>query len=92
LSRRTYQHLNCHILTQDTVVDRAEQVSGEFFEAFKRKLATRRRSALPVVAQADFRYLMSLVSDNNSDKPYTNLGGKAAEIKIIRDAVAAYVG
>jgi hypothetical protein len=35
---------------------------------------------------------MSLVSDNNSDKPYTNLGGKAAEIKIIRDAVAAYVG
>jgi DNA mismatch repair protein MSH6 len=37
---------------QDGVVARAEQVSSEFFADFKQKMASRRKSDLPVLAQA----------------------------------------
>ncbi len=74
---------------QDSVVSRAETVSGEFFDAFNKKLATRRRSALPVVAQADFRFLMSLFNDS-AEKSDINLGSKAAQLRIIREAIGGY--
>ena len=42
------------------VVTRADQVSAEFFKAFKEKLEGRRQSALPLVAHADFAWLLRL--------------------------------
>lgn len=70
-------------------MNRAEQVSGEFFEAFKQKLESRRKSALPVLAQADFRFLMSLLSGEPERK--ANLGGLLAETQMIREAATRYL-
>ncbi|ORY31917.1 muts domain V-domain-containing protein [Naematelia encephala] len=47
---------------QTDVVIRADQVSAEFFRDFKAKLASRRRSALPLVAHADFVWLLKVVT------------------------------
>lgn len=42
----------------EQVVRRADKVSAEFFEAFKAKLEKKRQSALPIVALADFAWLI----------------------------------
>lgn len=43
----------------EEVVVRAEGVSDEFFQAFKGKLQTKRQSAYPLEAQADFVFLVN---------------------------------
>lgn len=43
------------------VVLRAESVSQQFFSAFNDKLINRRQSKMPIVAQADFAWLMRVV-------------------------------
>jgi DNA mismatch repair protein MSH6 len=43
----------------EEVVIRAESISDEFFQAFKIKLRSKRQSALPLEAQADFVFLMN---------------------------------
>ena len=43
------------------VVVRADQVSAEFFEDFKAKIDSRRRSSMPLVAHSDFAWLLRLV-------------------------------
>jgi len=46
-----------------TVVDRADVVSKDFAKQFKEKIEGKRKHArLPLVLQADFAYLMGLVS------------------------------
>ena len=46
-----------------TVVDRADVVSKDFAKQFKEKIEGKRKQArLPLVLQADFAYLMGLVS------------------------------
>ena len=46
-----------------TVVDRADVVSKDFAKQFKEKVEGKRKQArLPLVLQADFAYLMGLVS------------------------------
>lgn len=45
-------------VTEEVVV-RAEGVSDEFFQAFKQKLQTKRQSASPLEAQADFVFLVN---------------------------------
>jgi len=45
-------------VTEEVVV-RAEGVSDEFFQAFKQKLQTKRQSAYPLEAQADFVFLVN---------------------------------
>lgn len=47
------------------VVKRADQISAEFFDAFKAKLASKRRSALPLVALSDFTWLLRVASGAN---------------------------
>ncbi|KAL7425166.1 DNA mismatch repair protein msh6 [Cryptotrichosporon argae] len=46
----------------DSVVSRADQVSAQFFAAFKDKLEARRQSVLPLMAQADFAWLVKLAA------------------------------
>ncbi|WVO23631.1 uncharacterized protein IAS62_004986 [Cryptococcus decagattii] len=43
------------------VVLRAESVSQQFFSAFNEKLVNRRQSKMPILAQADFAWLMNVV-------------------------------
>jgi DNA mismatch repair protein MSH6 len=70
------------------VVHRADQVSAEFFQAFKLKMASRRSSALPVVAHADFAWLMRLaMGDVEVVK-----GMVGDQMGIIRRAIGAYEG
>lgn len=76
------------------VVSRAEQVSQEFFEAFKTKVVNRRRSKLPLVAQADFTWLLKLamgqlgaVAAVEEGGPKDNVG---RQMEIIRRAIGTY--
>ncbi|KAK4686504.1 DNA mismatch repair protein MSH6, partial [Tremellales sp. Uapishka_1] len=70
-----------------SVVDRADSVSAEFFEAFKDKLTTRRRSALPLVAQADVKWLLmlafGLVGDESPAKTME-------QFNVVREIVERY--
>lgn len=43
----------------EQVVERAESISDEFFQAFKIKLRNKRQSASPLEAQADFVFLVN---------------------------------
>ncbi|ODN76137.1 hypothetical protein L202_06063 [Cryptococcus amylolentus CBS 6039] len=70
------------------VVQRAESVSSQFFDDFNQKLSTRRQSKLPIVAQADFAWLMRVASgDEHMLKNGTSLGG---QLDVIRRAVGSY--
>ncbi len=44
------------------VIARADEVSAQFFQAFQEKLESRRQSALPLPAQADFAWLIKLTT------------------------------
>lgn len=80
------------------VVQRADQVSQEFFEAFKRKLESKRHSKLPLVAHADFAWLLKVATglvggraaggaDSTGDGPLRALG---QQLQIVKAAVATY--
>jgi DNA mismatch repair protein MSH6 len=75
------------------VVARAEQVSAEFFEAFKSKLASRRRSKLPLVAHADFVWLLKIASGLSvgmDENVGVKQAGVVAQMDVIRQAVGRY--
>ena len=80
------------------VVTRAERVSQEFFDAFKSKLVSRRRSKLPLVAQADFVWLLKMgmrgsIDEDSSPENDHQSGTKAetgSQLDIVRRAVGIY--
>ena len=70
------------------VVSRADQVSAEFFAAFKLKLDSRRQSAVPLVAQADFAWLMRLAAGMYEDgKDKSSVG---EQVNMIRKVIGTY--
>ncbi|KAJ9114202.1 hypothetical protein QFC20_001718 [Naganishia adeliensis] len=70
----------------DSVVARAEQVSSEFFADFKQKMASRRKSNLPVLAQADFNWLIKAATAPRSELGSTFL----QQLALIKRAVDTY--
>ncbi|WVQ80465.1 hypothetical protein IAT38_002570 [Cryptococcus sp. DSM 104549] len=68
------------------VVLRAESVSDQFFAAFNAKLATKRQSKLPLVAQADFAWLMR-VAQGAEGKGGAGIGG---QLEVVRKAIGQY--
>lgn len=75
----------------DLVVSRADQVSAEFFMAFKSKLASRRQDALPVVAQADFAWLLKLAT-GSLDSGDAAGGGEISEMTVDGEDDPAFPG
>jgi len=71
------------------VVVRADQVSAEFFQNFKAKLAMRHHSALPLVAHADFAWLIRLVQGEIGE---TEMGPASAkqQLAMIKRAIGRY--
>lgn len=70
------------------VVTRAEEVSKTFFLDLQGKLAKKRRSALPLVAHADFAFLFKLGSGTAA-----GAAGKGAEkevLGLLRQSVGRY--
>ncbi|ORX33553.1 muts domain V-domain-containing protein [Kockovaella imperatae] len=67
------------------VVSRADQVSAEFFEAFKAKLATRRQSSLSVEARSDIAWLIKLAL-NDSETQTGNAEQAQFEMDMVRAA------
>ena len=65
------------------IVERAEVVSHDFFEAFKQKQAQRRRSDLPLVAQADFKWLMGRLAGAADESA-------REQMKMIRRSIPSY--
>lgn len=83
------------------VVQRADQVSQEFFEAFKRKLESKRHSKLPLVAHADFAWLLKVATGlvGGSASPAAATAGSLGDgplralgqqLQIVRAAVGSY--
>jgi DNA mismatch repair protein MSH6 len=80
------------------VVKRADQVSAEFFDAFKAKLASKRRSALPLVALSDFAWLVRTAAGAIKPEGDMQVEGEAAQatqpvgrqMELIRRAVDTY--
>jgi DNA mismatch repair protein MSH6 len=70
-----------------SVVERAEVVSKDFAALFQKKLAARRTSSLPLVAQADFAYMMKAVNGDG----LVNAGKMRQSLEIIRKAVGRYI-
>ncbi|KAJ9104934.1 hypothetical protein QFC19_003729 [Naganishia cerealis] len=70
----------------DSVVTRAEQVSSEFFTDFKQKMAARRKSDLPVLAQADFNWLYKSATTPRSELSSTFL----QQLALIKGAIGHY--
>lgn len=68
------------------VIARADEVSAQFFEAFQKKLSSRRQSTLPLTAQADFAWLMKLVKN---DAPVTT-ATVGQQLDVVCRAVATY--
>ncbi|XAO26442.1 hypothetical protein I312_105279 [Cryptococcus bacillisporus CA1280] len=79
------------------VVLRAESVSQQFFSAFNEKLVNRRQSKMPILAQADFAWLMKVVKNlegavaGGQDKKGI-LGGHEATLTDQLDIVERCVG
>ena len=71
------------------VVARADQVSAEFFESFNAKFESRRQSALPLVAHADFAWLIRLVQGEVSDKTMGQANA-GKQLAIIKQAIGRY--
>lgn len=69
-----------------TVIDRADEVSAQFFEAFQHKLASRRQSELSLMAQADFAWLVKLVGGGVEETTATT----EQQLDVIRRAAARY--
>ena len=73
----------------DEVVVRADQVSAEFFDDFKAKLLARRRSALPLVAHADFAWLIRLIQGELGEKEM-GPANASMQFRMIREAIGRY--
>ncbi|TXT07396.1 hypothetical protein VHUM_03116 [Vanrija humicola] len=71
-----------------SVIARADQVSAQFFEAFKDKLASRRQSSLSVMAQSDVAWLLKLATGQVAETTAT----ASQQLDVIRRAAAAYAG
>jgi DNA mismatch repair protein MSH6 len=74
------------------VVSRAEQVSQEFFEAFKDKLSLRRQSKLPLVAQADFAWLIKLAMGQVAAGDGRAVASVGQQMEVLRRVVGSYEG
>ena len=80
------------------MVKRADQVSAEFFDEFKVKLASKRRSALPLVALSDFAWLVRLASGATKPADDMQVDGEAKpavepvtrQLALVRRAVDQY--
>ncbi|WWD22313.1 hypothetical protein CI109_106804 [Kwoniella shandongensis] len=70
------------------VVLRAESVSDQFFQDFKAKLVQKRQSALPLVAQADFAWLMKLVKASEGEGK--SLASLKEQLEVVRRAIGKY--
>ncbi|KAJ9117461.1 hypothetical protein QFC22_004311 [Naganishia vaughanmartiniae] len=70
----------------NSVVARAEQVSSEFFANFKQKMASRRKSDLPVLAQADFNWLYKSATTPRTELSSTFL----QQLALIKNAIGRY--
>jgi hypothetical protein len=69
----------------DPVVTRADDISSLFKAELDAKLAAKRRSALPLVAHADFAFLFKLGMGQE-----TKSRGGAHSLALLRDAVGKY--
>ncbi|WRT63564.1 uncharacterized protein IL334_000469 [Kwoniella shivajii] len=69
------------------VVNRAQSVSDQFFAQFNAKLNTKRQSSLPLMAQADFAWLMRLLNGLNRDEGKAALG---QQMEIIKECAGRY--
>ncbi|KAL1412081.1 DNA mismatch repair protein msh6 [Vanrija albida] len=69
------------------VIARADEVSAQFFEAFKDKLASRRQSSLSVMAQSDVAWLLKLATTGTVDETTASV---SQQLDVIRRAAAAY--
>ncbi|KAK8845368.1 hypothetical protein IAR55_006081 [Kwoniella newhampshirensis] len=77
----------------DEVILRAESVSDQFFQDFKAKLVKKRQSALPLVAQADFAWLMQLANGDVSGEGSEGgkkLAGLREQLEVVRRAIGRY--
>jgi DNA mismatch repair protein MSH6 len=74
------------------VVSRAEQVSQEFFEAFKEKLSLRRQSKLPLVAQADFAWLMKLAMGQVAGGDGKAVASVGQQMEVLKRVVRGHEG
>lgn len=71
------------------VIKRAEVISTDFARQFKARIEGRKTSTLPLVAQADFSYLMRLAT-GKENLPQNALR-KRLIMRSLRDAAARYV-
>lgn len=74
------------------VVSRAEVISQDFAKQFKARIDGKKKqlaSKLPLVAQADFKYLLALVDGNSKlpDDPYK----KRELLRLLKGSVKAYL-
>lgn len=71
------------------VVKRAEVISTDFARQFKERIEGKRTSTLPMVAQADFAYLVRLV--NGTEKLSENKTKRRAVLKSLLGSVPNYI-
>ncbi|KAI5122644.1 hypothetical protein M0805_008727 [Coniferiporia weirii] len=71
------------------VVKRAEVISADFARQFKERIEGKRTSILPLVAQADFVYLMRLATGETG--PLENKAKQREILKHLRGAVPRYI-
>lgn len=74
------------------VVSRAEVISEDFAKQFKARIDGKKKqlaSRLPLVAQADFRYLLALVNGDSKlpDDPYK----KRVLLRVLKNSVRSYL-
>ena len=71
------------------VVKRAEVISNDFAKQFKERIEGKRTSTLPLVAQADFAFLVRLAK--GEVKLPDNKTKQKLVLKILREAVPRYM-
>ena len=71
------------------VVKRAEVISTDFARQFKERIEGKRTSTLPMVAQADFAYLVGLV--NGTEKLSENKTKRREVLKSLLVSVPNYI-
>lgn len=69
------------------VISRADEVSAQFFDAFKDKIESRRQSAMSLLAQADFAWLVKLATTGVEE----TTASVAQQLEVVRRAAAKYV-
>ena len=74
----------------EDVVTRADQISAEFFEAFKAKLTGRRQSDLSLMAQSDVAWLMKLAAVDGDDPMSGGKGDRLMALNLVRKAIERY--